>query len=298
MNQHRRMTDGKTPTARPLWTSTLSQSHVLCVLVVAGLLGTASALQAATVQWNPNPESDIAGYKLSYGTQTGVYTTSIDTGNVTTWNVTLTPGTRYFFVLQAYNTGGLYSAYSAEVIYDAPPAPTLTLTSLSPSSGPVATVVTISGSNFGASQGSSTVTFNGTAASPTSWSATSIGVPVPAGATTGNVVVTVAGVASNPLTYTVTVPPTLTSLSPSSGPVATAVTIAGSNFGSTQGTSSVTFSGIAATPTSWSATRIVVSIPAGATSGNVVVTVGGLASPAVPFLINPGVPAGFRLVPR
>jgi hypothetical protein len=52
------------------------------VFAVAGLLGTASALQAATVQWNPNPESDIAGYKLSYGTQSGVYTTSIDTGNV------------------------------------------------------------------------------------------------------------------------------------------------------------------------------------------------------------------------
>ena len=144
------MTDPKTPTARQQRTSTLSRARILCVLVVAGLLGTASAIQAATVQWNPNPESDIAGYKLSYGTQTGVYTTSVDTGNVTTWNLTLTPGTRYFVVLQAYNTGGLYSPYSAEVIYDAPPAPTLT--SLSPASGPVATAVTISGSNFGCDQ--------------------------------------------------------------------------------------------------------------------------------------------------
>jgi len=41
------------------------------------------------------------------------------------------------------------------------------------------------------------VTFNGIAATPTGWSATSIGVKVPAGATTGNVVVTVGGVASN-----------------------------------------------------------------------------------------------------
>ena len=292
------MTDGNTSSARPQRTSTLSRARVLCVFLVACLLGTASALQAATVQWNPNPESDIAGYKLSYGTQTGVYTTSIDVGNVTTWNLTLTPGTRYFVVIQAYNTGGLYSAYSAEVIYDAPPAPTPTLTSLSPSSGTIATAVTISGSNFGASKGTSTVTFNGTAATPTSWSASSIVVPVPAGATTGNVVVTVGGLASNALPYTVIAPPVMTSLSPSSGPVGTVVTVNGTNFGATQGTSTITFKGIAAAPTSWSATRIVVPIPAGATTGNVVVTVGGLGSPAVAFLINPGVPTGIRLVPQ
>ena len=47
------------------------------------------------------------------------------------------------------------------------------------------------------------MTFNGTTATPTSWSATSIVVPVPAGATTGNVVVTVGGVASNGQTFTV-----------------------------------------------------------------------------------------------
>ena len=57
------------------------------------------------------------------------------------------------------------------------------------SSGPVATSVTITGTNFGATEGTSTVTFNGTAATPSSWCATSILVPVPTGATTGNVVV-------------------------------------------------------------------------------------------------------------
>ena len=65
------------------------------------------------------------------------------------------------------------------------------ITSLSPSSGPVGTSVTITGTNFGATQG--TITFNGTPATPTSWSATSIVAPVPTGATTGNVVVTVEG---------------------------------------------------------------------------------------------------------
>ena len=51
------------------------------------------------------------------------------------------------------------------------------ITSLSPTTGAAGTSVTITGTNFGATQGSSTVTFNGTAATPTSWSATSITVP-------------------------------------------------------------------------------------------------------------------------
>src|SRR5207253_2063727 len=65
--------------------------------------------------------------------------------------------------------------------------------SLSPNSGLIGTSVTISGAGFGATQGSSTITFNGVAAAPTpaNWSDTSIVTPVPTGATTGNVVVTV-----------------------------------------------------------------------------------------------------------
>jgi hypothetical protein len=68
----------------------------------------------------------------------------------------------------------------------------------------VGTSVTIAGINFGATQGTSTVTFNGAAATPTSWSATSIVALVPSAATSGNVVVTVGGVASNGVGFTVT----------------------------------------------------------------------------------------------
>jgi len=78
------------------------------------------------------------------------------------------------------------------------------ITTLSPASGSVGTSVTISGTSFGSTQGSSTVKFNGTTATPTSWSATSIVAPVPSGATNGNVVVTVGGAASNAVSFTVT----------------------------------------------------------------------------------------------
>jgi hypothetical protein len=72
---------------------------------------------------------------------------------------------------------------------------TLTLT---PASGFIGTSVTVSGSNFGTTQGTSTVTLNGVSAgTATSWSDTQIVVIVPGGATTGPVVITVNGVASN-----------------------------------------------------------------------------------------------------
>ncbi|HXQ27297.1 MAG TPA: IPT/TIG domain-containing protein, partial [Candidatus Acidoferrales bacterium] len=59
------------------------------------------------------------------------------------------------------------------------------ITTLNPTSGTIGVSVTITGTNLGSSQGGSTVTFNGTTATPTSWNATTIVVPVPTGATTG-----------------------------------------------------------------------------------------------------------------
>ncbi len=184
-----------------------------------------------------------------------------------------------------------------------PPPPSIT--SLNPTSGAVGTSVTVSGANFGATQGASTITFNGTAVTPTSWSATSIIVPVPSGAATGNVVVTrapsgggSAGDISNGVNFTVTSSaPSIISLNPTSGVVGTSVTIAGTNFGSTQGTSTVTFNGTSGTPASWSATSIVVLVPSGSTSGDVLVTVGGVASNRVNFTVLPATP-GIALVQR
>lgn len=167
-----------------------------------------------------------------------------------------------------------------------PPA----ITSLSPTSGGVGTSVTITGTNFGASQGSSTVSFNGTAAtpqSPSDWSDTSIVVPVPSAATTGNVTVTTAGGTSNGVSFTVSSAPQISSLSPSAGVVGTTVTINGSNFGATQGTSSIAFNGVAATPTNWTNSAITAGVPAAATSGNVTVTTTQGTSNGLSFTVTP-----------
>lgn len=167
------------------------------------------------------------------------------------------------------------------------------ITGISPTSGPVGTVVTISGSNFGLTQGTSTVTFgiNNTAATPTSWGVGSIIVPVPAGANTGPVVVTVGGVNSNGVVFTVTTVapgPTITSLNPPQQGIGASITIVGTNFGTSASLGSVTFNGTPATvvPNTWTPTQIVVTVPTGATTGPVVVTQGGVASPGVTFTLQ------------
>ncbi|MDT8067454.1 MAG: IPT/TIG domain-containing protein [Terriglobia bacterium] len=156
------------------------------------------------------------------------------------------------------------------------------ITGLSLTSGPVGTPLTVSGANFGGTPGS--ITFNGMAATPTSWSDSSIGVAVPAGATTGNVVVTAYGAQSNGVQFTVT--PYIGSLSPISGTVGTPVTIMGTSFGVAQGSSTVSFNGTLAIPTSWGDNSITTPVPTGATAGNVVVTVGGVQSNGIAFTVT------------
>jgi RHS repeat-associated protein len=104
------------------------------------------------------------------------------------------------------------SASEVQALYNAGAAGP-TITGLNPTSGAVGTRVTIVGTSFGATQQSSTVTFNGVQSNPTSWSATSIIAPVPSGATSGNVVVTVGGTSSNGVNFSV-------SSAGSTGPVA------------------------------------------------------------------------------
>jgi hypothetical protein len=162
------------------------------------------------------------------------------------------------------------------------------ISSMSPNSGAVGAAVTITGANFGATQGGSTVTFDGTAASVTTWSSTQIATQVPLGATSGNVVVTVYAGPSNGVPFTVVPTPIISGLSPTAGWVGTAVTISGTDFGWEPTSGTVTFNGVASTPTQWGDQSITAPVPVNATSGNVVVTVAGVASNPVLFTVPGG----------
>jgi hypothetical protein len=144
------------------------------------------------------------------------------------------------------------------------------ITNDSPAQGPVGTSVVVTGTSFGDTQGSSTVTFNNVVASPSSWSNTSITVPVPSGATTGALIVTVNGFSTNGRPFPVV--PNITAIGPTAGQIGSLVTISGITFGQTQGFGGVAFNGVGATVQSWSDSSITLLVPSGATSGNVIVT--------------------------
>ena len=78
-----------------------------------------------------------------------------------------------------------------------------TITSISPTSGAVGVPVTLTGTNFGSSQGSSTVALNGTNAVAVSWSATTIVAVVPTGASSGDFTVTVNSQPASSSTFTI-----------------------------------------------------------------------------------------------
>ncbi len=97
--------------------SGLSFSLSLLLLILGADLTAAPSVRVA---WDPNPETNIQGYRIYYG-PTGGSTNLVDVGNLTTGAVTnLAYATSYFFYVTAYNTFGLESDPSETLTYTTP----------------------------------------------------------------------------------------------------------------------------------------------------------------------------------
>jgi hypothetical protein len=220
---------------------------------LAAVLIVSAASQAhagsVTLVWDRNTESDLAGYLVSYGTQSGVYTTTVDVGNQVTWNSNaLQTGQRYYFAVQAYNTNGLFSPYSNEVttIVEAP----MGVYTVSPTTGSTVggTTLSIAGNKF---QAGARVTVNGQAATSVvfvnSTTLTAVTPPGVAGAAEVRVTNPDGSTAAKPAGFTyVANSVTITSLTPTTGLSSggAAMAIWGTNFAAG---ATVTVGGVPAT---------------------------------------------------
>ncbi len=94
----------------------------LCLGFGLGLATTSQAGQSIALAWNPNTETNLAGYKLYYGTAAGVYSGQVSVQQPGTDAIVtnLVAGATYYFAVSAYSTEGLESELSSEISYMVP----------------------------------------------------------------------------------------------------------------------------------------------------------------------------------
>lgn len=155
----------------------------------------------------------------------------------------------------------------------APSVPSIS--DFSPKSGVKGDVVTITGTNFGATAASNIVKFNGVTASLVDATSTELKVAVPGGSITGKITVEVNGsVTTSAADFTAILPIAITDFSPKSGQAGDTVTITGVNFGATLLDNLVTFNGTSATIIAANNSQLQVIVPEGVSTGKISVTAG------------------------
>ena len=108
--------------------STILRPHYVFLLLIplffalCGLpLQSAYAAGSVDLEWDPNTEPELAGYKIYWGTSSGNYTFSKDVGKTTSYTVTgLDEGKTYYFVATAYDGSDNESGYSNQISYTVP----------------------------------------------------------------------------------------------------------------------------------------------------------------------------------
>ena len=91
--------------------------HLLLTL----LLAQSALAETATLAWDANPEPDIAGYEISYGTDAGKLDTKVPVGKITEHRLTdLVPGVKYYLEIRAKSELGGISSPSDVISYTVP----------------------------------------------------------------------------------------------------------------------------------------------------------------------------------
>lgn len=99
---------------------------LMVVLLLSIALPASAGTSDVTLAWDPpDIDTDVTGYRVYMGSESGLYTQSFDAGPALTYKLTgLADGT-YYFAVTAYNSARYESVYSNEVsvtLYSQPPA--------------------------------------------------------------------------------------------------------------------------------------------------------------------------------
>lgn len=89
---------------------------LLCLFFLAA----AAHAETAAVAWTQSTEATVNGYRVYFGTLSGIYPECVQTIDAHVEIAGLTPGQTYYFVVVAFDDTGLESEYSDEVAWTAP----------------------------------------------------------------------------------------------------------------------------------------------------------------------------------
>ena len=96
---------------------------IIALLMVSLPYAVENAHSSITLNWTPpttntdgTPLTDLAGYKVYYGSSSGSYIAPIDVGNVKTYTIANLAAGSYYFAVTAYDASGNESTYSNEVV--------------------------------------------------------------------------------------------------------------------------------------------------------------------------------------
>ena len=128
------------------------------VMIVAFLTLFPSPGMAASIRvsWSANTDTDLAGYKVYYGTQSNTYGTPANVTSGTSYDITsVQTGTTYYMAVSAFDTSGNESAKSTEksitvpVTDTTPPTGTVVINSGAASTTSASVTLTLSATDTG-----------------------------------------------------------------------------------------------------------------------------------------------------
>lgn len=99
----------------------MSRRIGLFCIAALSLCAAARGSQDVTLEWDPSGDTNVVGYAVYYGTNSGNYTARVDAGGTNAITVPgLTEGVTYYFAVTAYDAVGDETDPSNEIAYIVP----------------------------------------------------------------------------------------------------------------------------------------------------------------------------------